>query len=123
MSPSAQPLEMVTGPVTRTQIVRFAGVAGDFNPMHHDEEFARAAGQPSVFAMGQLTAAILAGAVSEWFGAERVAGYGVRFRDKVWPGDVLMLRAVVEGEGRYALSATRAGDGTIVLSGWVRLRT
>ena len=114
-----QSFELVTPPVTRTQIVRFAGAAGDFNPMHHDEPFARAAGQTSVFAMGQLTAAILGDAVASWFGAANVAGYGVRFKDKVWPGDRLVLRAVAEPAGRYALTVSREADGVEVLSGWV----
>jgi acyl dehydratase len=122
MTPPAQAFEAVSAPVTRTQIVRFAGAAGDFNPMHHDEEFARAAGQPSVFAMGQLTAAILADAVAGWFGAERITGYGVRFRDKVWPGDALVLTAMPDGAARYAVSAARASDGTEVVTGWVTIR-
>jgi acyl dehydratase len=114
--------ERVTAPVTRTQIVRFAGAAGDFNPMHHDEQFARAAGQPSVFAMGQLTAAILGAAVADWFGAEHVTGYGVRFKDKVWPGDRLVLRAIFsDAPARYTLSVAREADGVEVLSGWVTL--
>jgi acyl dehydratase len=121
--------ELVTPAVTRTQIVRFAGAAGDFNPMHHDESFAVAAGQPSVFAMGQLTAAILGDAVASWFGAANVAGYGVRFKDKVWPGDRLVLRADadVDADGagasgrRYALTVSREGDDVEVLTGWVRL--
>ena len=46
-------------------------------------------------------------------------GYGVRFRDKVWPGDKLVLRAEPAGEaGRYTLTASRAADGVVVLSGW-----
>jgi acyl dehydratase len=114
--------ERVTPPVTRTQIVRFAGAAGDFNPMHHDEQFAVGAGQPSVFAMGQLTAAILGAAVADWFGAGNVTGYGVRFKDKVWPGDVLRLRASGCEGGRHQLSVSREGDGVEVLSGWVTVR-
>jgi acyl dehydratase len=116
-------LERVTEPVTRTQIVRFAGAAGDFNPMHHDEPFAQAAGQPSVFAMGQLTAAILGAAVADWFGTERVTAYGVRFKDKVWPGDRLVLRACgsAEDPARHTLSVAREADGVEVLSGWVTL--
>ena len=61
--------------VTRTQIVRFAGASGDFNPMHHDESFALSAGQPGVFAMGQLQAAMLASMVAEWLGVENVVGF------------------------------------------------
>lgn len=118
--------ERTVGPVTRTQIVRFAGAAGDFNPMHHDEPFALAAGQPGVFAMGQLQAAMLASMVAEWLGAENVVGYGVRFRDKVWPGDRLILSGdVIEesgGERVCELKATREADDAVVLTGWARAR-
>jgi acyl dehydratase len=119
-------VERTTEPVTRTQIVRFAGVSGDFNPMHHDEPFALAAGQPGVFAMGQLQAAMLASMVAEWLGAENLLGYGVRFRDRVWPGDRLVLTGEVveetEGQRRCELSAVREGDATVVLTGWASAR-
>jgi acyl dehydratase len=108
------------GPITRTQIVRFAGAGGDFNPMHHDEPFAQRAGQPSVFAMGQLSAALLARLAGDWLGAEHVRSLTVRFTAKVWPGDELELAgAVVEefqagGEARWRceLTATRT-DGEV----------
>jgi acyl dehydratase len=120
-------LHRTTDPVTRTQIVRFAGAAGDFNPMHHDEPFAQAVGQPSVFAMGQLPAAILAAAVADWLGQNNVTAYGVRFREKVWPGDALVLTGTVveqaEGMRLCELSAARQADGVVVLSGWARART
>jgi acyl dehydratase len=113
--------ERTTAPVTRTQIVRFAGAAGDFNPMHHDEPFAQAAGQPSVFAMGQLTAAIVGSAIAGWLGRENVTAYGVRFKDKVLPGDRLVLRAQPAGD-RWELSARREDDDAVVLTGWARLQ-
>jgi len=37
--------------LTRTDLVRYAGASGDFNPIHHDEEFAKGAGFPTVFAV------------------------------------------------------------------------
>lgn len=43
-------------PISRVQIARYAGAVDDFNPMHVDEEFAKAAGMPSVIAHGPLTA-------------------------------------------------------------------
>lgn len=119
-------VERTTPPVTRTQIVRFAGAAGDFNPMHHDEPFAREAGQPGVFAMGQLQAALLASLVADWLGRENVTGYGVRFRDKVWPGDRLILRGEIvdgrDGLRRCELQALREADGSVVLTGWAHAR-
>jgi acyl dehydratase len=94
--------------------------------MHHDDPFALAAGQPGVFAMGQLQAAMLASMVAEWLGAENLLGYGVRFRDKVWPGDRLVLTGEVvdetEGEMRCELRAVREGDATVVLTGWASAR-
>jgi acyl dehydratase len=120
------PLETTAGPITRTQIVRFAGAAGDFNPMHHDEPFALAAGQPSVFAMGQLSAAIVAKAVADWLGRDNVVAYGVRFTDKVWPGDSLVIRAdepaADNGVRSCELTVEREHDRTVVMTGWVRAR-
>jgi acyl dehydratase len=112
----------LTEPVTRTQIVRFAGAAGDFNPMHHDEPFALAAGHPSVFAMGQLPAAILGSAVSKWLGRGSIAAYGVRFKDKVWPGDRLVLSGRRVDERRWELEAAREADGVVVMTGWATVR-
>jgi len=115
--------EETTAPVTRTQIVRFAGAAGDFNPMHHDEPFAQAAGSDTVFAMGQLTAAILGEAVARWLGRDAVTGYGVRFKDKVVPGDVLVLRGDWDEPGRLSLTVSRESDAAVVLSGWATTAT
>ena len=49
------------GPLTRQMFVRYSGASGDLNPMHYDDEFARSAGHPSVFAQGMFSAALLAG--------------------------------------------------------------
>ena len=41
--------------LTRTDLVQYAGASGDFNPMHHDEVKAQAAGLPSVFGHGMFS--------------------------------------------------------------------
>jgi acyl dehydratase len=110
-------VEIRADPITRTQIVRFAGAGGDFNPLHHDEGFARAAGQPSVFAMGQLQAAMLARLAAQWLGVHQLRSLAIRFTAKVWPGDVLVLSGAVErdeivdGERRIACVLEAARDG------------
>jgi acyl dehydratase len=53
------------GPLTRTDIVRYQGVSGDFNPIHHDEEYARSAGFPTVFSVGMLQVGYLAAYVTD----------------------------------------------------------
>ena len=110
---------MRVGPITRTDIVRFAGAGGDFNPLHHDEEYARAAGFPTVFAMGQFQAALLARFAADWLGAENVRSYKVRFKAKVWPGDVLVLRGREVGAGSYELEAVREDGDEVAVQAWI----
>jgi acyl dehydratase len=83
------------GPISRTDMVRYQGASGDFNPIHHDEEFAKSAGYPSVFSVGMLQAGILAGFATEWLGAKNVRRYSVQFREQVWPGDVVICSGKV----------------------------
>src|SRR3954449_1519358 len=115
--------ELRVGPITRTDIVRFAGAGGDFNPLHHDEEYARAAGFPTVFAMGQLQAGLLSRFVADELGAENVRSYKVRFKAKVWPGDVLVFRGrAVERDDRLVaceLEAVRENGGEVAVQAWV----
>jgi acyl dehydratase len=84
------------GPVTRTDLVRYAGASGDFNPLHHDDDYARASGLPSVMAHGMFSAGLLASFVTRWFGAGSVRRFKVRFRERVFPGDVLSAEGRVE---------------------------
>jgi acyl dehydratase len=84
--------------------VRYSGASGDLNPMHYDDEFARSAGHPSVFAQGMFSAALLAGFATDWLGAGNVRRFGVRFRELVWPGDVLTCTGTVT-------AATEESDG------------
>ena len=77
------------GVVNRTDFVKFAGAGGDFNPIHHDDEFARASGFPSVFAMGMLTASLASRLLTERFALASIRTYEVRFRSMVWPGEDL----------------------------------
>lgn len=110
------------GPLTRTDFVRYQGASGDFNPIHHDEEFAKAAGFPTVFSVGMLQAGILATYAIDWLGAEEVRRFAVQFREQVWPGDALTCsgtvtkRYEVDGERRVDLElvCTRQTGGTAV---------
>jgi acyl dehydratase len=108
--------EYVYGPITREDIKRYALASGDDNPIHQDEEYAKASGAPTVFAMGMLPAGYLAHAVSDWFGGpQHVRRFKVRFTTRVWPGDEIVCRGSVERvDGRnvtVAVQAFRRGDG------------
>lgn len=107
-----------TGPLSRTDVVRYAGAGGDFNPIHHDEPMATAAGMPSVFAMGLLHAGMLGIRLARWVGPDQVRSFAVRFTGQVWPGDELTFTgrvdAVDDGVASLALEVTRQ-DGDVVL--------
>ncbi len=110
------------GPLTRQMFVRYSGASGDLNPMHYDDELARSAGYPSVFAQGMFSAALLAGFATDWLGAAGVRRFGVRFREQVWPGDVLTCSGTVtavseEADGDLVsveLTATRPTGGVAI---------
>jgi acyl dehydratase len=113
------------GPVTRTDIVRYAGASGDFNPLHHDESFATAAGFPSIFSVGMFQAGLLATYVTDILGPRNIRKFTVRFVEKVWPGDVLtcngtVMSATDESSGgkrlHVELSCARS-DGGIAVAG------
>lgn len=108
--------------VTRSHFVRYAGASGDFNPIHHDDDLARAAGFPSVFAPGMLMAGALATYLTNWFGPGSLRKYRVRFTGQVWPNDSLCFRAVVRRKNdaarTVALELSVANhDGRTVLRG------
>jgi acyl dehydratase len=83
------------GPLTRTDFVRYQGASGDFNPIHHDEEFARSAGFDSVFSVGMLQAGFLATYCTDLLGPANVRRFKVQFREQVWPGDTLVASGQV----------------------------
>jgi acyl dehydratase len=82
----------------RTDLVRYAGASGDFNPMHHDEVAAQAAGLPSVFGHGMFSMGLLGRALTDWAGVGNLRRYQVRFTKQTWPGEVLTSRIVVAGK-------------------------
>ncbi|ORW30182.1 dehydratase [Mycobacterium paraense] len=54
--------------LSRGDLVNYAGVAGDANPIHWDEGIAKLAGLPDVIAHGMLTMGLGAGFASAWSG-------------------------------------------------------
>ena len=83
------------GPITRTDIVKYAGAGGDFNPIHHDEAWAVSIGLPSVFSMGLFQGGLSSRLASDWIGLKNLTSFGTRFRSQVWPGEVLKIQGEV----------------------------
>lgn len=69
---------------TRADLVRYAGAATDFNPIHYSERFAALVGLPGVIAHGMLTMGTGLRLVTDWTGdPARVRAYSVRFTKPV----------------------------------------
>jgi acyl dehydratase len=85
--------------ITRDDLVRYAGAAGDFNPIHWSNRVAAAVGLPGVIAHGMLTMALTGRALTDWAGdPAAVVEYGVRFsRPVVVPDDDQGVAVVVGG--------------------------
>lgn len=91
--------------LTTEHLVRFAGAVLDFNPIHYDEQFARAAGLPGVIAQGPLTYLVALDALVAAHGASAIGSLAVRLKAPVVPGAPLQLQASADGK-----LSLRAGD-------------
>jgi 3-hydroxybutyryl-CoA dehydratase len=110
------PGSRTVGPITQTDIVRFAGAGGDFNPLHHDPEVAVAAGFERPIAMGQFTAGLLGTWLTDWCGVENLRRFEVRFTAPLQIGDTVELSGLVAATDADLLTVDlRATSGTTVL--------
>ena len=109
--------ELVKEPVSRTQLVKYAGASGDYNPIHYDDEAARAGGLEGVIAHGMLSMGFLGQFVETAFGAGSYKKLEVRFQGMVKLGEVITCRGVVtdvtqEKNRSYATCEIEAVDSS-----------
>jgi acyl dehydratase len=102
----------------RAMLKAYADAGGDQNPIHQNEEFAKAVGLPDVIAHGMLTMALVGKYVSDWAGgSEQVKEFSGRFmKPVVVPADQKVdltvsgnVVGVDENQITLELSATSAG--------------
>ena len=111
--------------ITEADVVNFAGISGDYNPLHSDDLYTKEiAGYPGVFAHGMLSMGLTGKMLTNYVGDGRLKKYGVRFTNQVWPGDSLTAKATVveiRDEGGEKLVdlelATVNQDGKTVVTG------
>ena len=88
--------ELHKDPITKVQLVKYAGASGDYNLIHTDDETAKRVGLDGVIAHGMLSMAFL-GQYCCWLGGpESIRRLTVRFAEMVRPGDVLICRGRVK---------------------------
>src|SRR5437660_10677930 len=76
-------------PITKMQLVKYAGASGDYNLIHTDDETARSVGLEGVIAHGMLSMAFLGEYLCWLAGPEAVRRLSVRFNEMVRRGDIM----------------------------------
>ncbi len=98
------------GPVTRTDIVKYAAASWDFNPIHHDETFARRARSGGIIAHGMMVMGYLGRVATAYLGTADFDRFKIRLLDVTRPGDTLRL------EGRVTDVTPRASGVVVTLA-------
>jgi acyl dehydratase len=114
--------EIQLDPVSRIDLIKYAGASGDFNPIHTIDEEAKKAGLPGIIAHGMWTMGNLAKLFTPYFEEGFVQDYSIRFKGMVFLNDVITLNAtlkeVVDNKLRFQVQAVNQ-DGNEVLKGEV----
>jgi len=98
--------------------VRYAGASGDYNPIHIDEEFAKAVGLPGKILHGLYTMAQVARAQTEAAGGpESLKRLRVQFRGMGYPEQEIVVRSTVreERDGTAIVETTAEQEGKAII--------
>ncbi len=120
---------MITDPINRVQLVKYAGSSLDFNPLHYDEDFAHKAGLKQCIAHGMLSMGFLGRYLMNWGGGKTfVRDIDVRFTSPTDNGDTVTCKGTVKSvnpakkEIECELeTATQRGNVTVKGTAFVRL--
>jgi acyl dehydratase len=123
--------ELTKDPVTETQLVRYSGASGDFNPIHTVPSVAQSVGLDGVIAHGMLIMAFGGQMLTDWAGPGALRHYKVRFSGMTKPSEVLVCLGTITGkseeggellvQGKLTIKGTDdsmklKGDFTVALS-------
>ncbi len=100
--------DLEKAPVTKLQLVRYAGASGDFNPIHTDDQMAAKSGLKGVIAQGPLVMGFLGQAITRWVKKRHLKRFMVRFKGMTSPGDIITVSATVTEK-------TKKGDDLLVV--------
>ena len=98
--------------------VRYAGASGDFNPIHIDEDFARAVGLPGRILHGLWTMAQVARAQTEAAGGpEHLKRLAVQFRGMGVPEQEVLVTGTVRelADGRAVIDTVAEQAGKQII--------
>ncbi|WP_433208149.1 fused (3R)-hydroxyacyl-ACP dehydratase subunits HadA/HadB [Nocardia sp. CA-107356] len=101
--------------LTRGDLVNYAGVSGDANPIHWSDEVVKLVGLDNVVAHGMLTMGLGGGFVTSWLGDPgAVKEYNVRFTSPVYVGSEEPAEVEYTGKVKSVDPETRTAVVAIV---------
>lgn len=101
--------------LTRGDLVNYAGVSGDANPIHWSDEVVKLVGLDNVVAHGMLTMGLGGGFITSWLGDPgAVKEYNVRFTSPVYVGSEEPAEVEFTGKVKSVDPETRTAVVAIV---------
>jgi acyl dehydratase len=85
-------------PVSRLDLIKYAGASGDYNPIHTIDEEAKNAGLPGIIAHGMWTMGNLSKLFTPFYEEGFIQDYSIQFKGMVFLDDVITLKAVLKEE-------------------------
>lgn len=100
---------IILQPVSRIDLIKYAGASGDFNPIHTIDEEAKKAGLPGIIAHGMWTMGNLSKLFSAYIEDGYIEDYTIRFKNMVFIDDIITLNATLQqNEGNKMLFSVMA---------------
>lgn len=96
-------LTTLLAPVSRIDLIKYAGASGDFNPIHTIDEEANKAGLPGIIAHGMWTMGNLSKLFTPYYEKGYIRDYAIRFAGMVFLNDVITLHADLVGRTENCL--------------------
>ncbi|MFF3025187.1 MaoC/PaaZ C-terminal domain-containing protein [Gottfriedia sp. NPDC057948] len=109
---------VILEPVSRIDLIKYAGASGDYNPIHTIDEEAKKAGLPGIIAHGMWTMGNLAKLFSDYLEVGFIENYSIRFKNMVFLNDVITLNSILdkvdENNLHFKVNAKNQNDVTVI---------
>jgi hypothetical protein len=110
---------------TTRMLVQWAGASGDFNPLHYDEDFAKAMGVGTPIVHGALKRAWLGHLMTDWIGEEgKLKRLSCQYRGMDYPRRMKTMEEPRDGEtwwckGKVTKKYEEGGEHLVECEIWV----
>lgn len=112
-------------PVSRLDLIKYAGASGDYNPIHTIDKAAEKAGLPGIIAHGMWTMGNIGKLFTSYIEEGFVQTFTTRFSGMVFLNDVVILKATLkdktDSELLFKVEAVKQ-DGKTAAKGKVTFR-